>query len=158
MYVWGTICDRDKCSKFIKKVSEDRFTKVKERQVRKLNSLINKTSDSKNNGIRSTGSKNNYNNGLGHNSQTQDSVNKNQTGNPNSNKWVINLSKTSLTKAQESLLAKGPNFTFTSSNIPNTDYITVVESISHKLKEQETPELRADINSLLRRTYTHTQT
>ena len=43
----------------MKKVSEDKFTKVKERQERKLNSLINKTSNSKNNGIRSTGSNNN---------------------------------------------------------------------------------------------------
>ena len=104
-----TTTDRDKYSKFIKKVSENRFTKVKERQVRKLNSLINKTSNSKNNGSRSTGSNNNYNNGLGHCSQMQGPVNNNQTGNPNSNKWVINLSKRSVTKAQESLLAKGPN-------------------------------------------------
>ena len=47
------------------------------------------------------------------------------------------MSKTSLTKAQESLLAKGPNFVLAPSNIPNFDYITVVESICSKLKEQE---------------------
>ena len=78
--------DRDKCSKFIKKVSENRFTKVKEGQIRKLNSLINKTRNNKNNGIRSTGSNNNYNNRLGHNSQTQGSASDSQTSNPNRNK------------------------------------------------------------------------
>ena len=43
--------DRDKCSKFIKKVSKDRFQKVKERQVRKLNSLVNKTINKNSNSI-----------------------------------------------------------------------------------------------------------
>ena len=127
--------DRDKCSSFIKKVSKDRLTKVKERQVRKLNSLVNKTIN-RNNGISSTGS--NHNNGLGPNSQTQGIANNYQAGNlnNNNNKWVINLSKTSLTKAQESLLAKGPNFALAPSHIHSTDYITVVELICSKLKEQ----------------------
>ena len=64
------------------------------------------------------------------------------------------MSKTSITKAQESLLAKGPNFALGPPNIPSTNYITVVESICHKPKEQEAQELRADINSLLRRAQT----
>ena len=83
-------------------------------------------------------------------------ANNNQSGNLNNNnsKWVINLSKTSLTEAQESLLAKGPNFTLAPSNIHSTDYITVVESICSKLKEQEVQELRVDVNSLLRRVHT----
>ena len=61
------------------------------------------------------------------------------------------MSKTTLTKGQESLLAKGPNFSLAHYNIPSTDYITVVESICHKLKDQGAQELRVDINSLLRR-------
>ena len=40
----------------------------------------------------------------------------------NNNKWVINLSKTSLTKVQESLLAKGPNFAPAPSSIPSIEY------------------------------------
>ena len=101
--------DGHKCSRFIEKVSEDRFTKVKERKVRKRNSLLNKTIN-RNNGISSTGS--NHSNGSGPNSQIQGIANNNKAGNLNNNnsKWVINLSKTSLTKAQESLLSKGPNF------------------------------------------------
>ena len=50
-------------------------------------------------------------------------------------KWVINLSKTRLTEAQESLLAKGPNFAITPTNIPNVDYITAIESVCPKLKK-----------------------
>ena len=66
-------------------------------------------------------------------------------------KRVINLSKTKLTEAQESLLAKGPNSAITPVNIPHVDYITAIESVCPKLKEEDTMELKADINSLLRR-------
>ena len=66
-------------------------------------------------------------------------------------KWVINLPKTSLNKGQLLVLAKGPNFAIVSRHIPNTDYITAIESMCHKLKEDIAGELRADINSLLRR-------
>ena len=53
--------DRNKCSKFIKKVSKERFKKVKERQVRKLNSLVNKTINKNSSSItdRTTGNNNN---------------------------------------------------------------------------------------------------
>ena len=72
--------------------------------------------------------------------------NNNQTGNYSNSKWVINLSKTTLTKGQESLLAKGPNFAF-------LVLITLqwFESICHELRDQDAQELRADINSFLRR-------
>ena len=49
------------------------------------------------------------------------------------------------------LLAKGPNYALAPVNIPNVDYITVVESICPKLRDQKAQELRVDINSLLRR-------
>ena len=48
-------------------------------------------------------------------------------------------------------MAKGPNFAIAPNTIPNVDYITAVESMCHKLKEENAGELRADINSLLRR-------
>ena len=67
----------------------------------------------------------------------------------NNNKWVINLSKTSLTEGQRSVLAKDPNFSIALRYIPNVDYITAVESMCPKLKEEDAMELRADINSLL---------
>ena len=56
-----------------------------------------------------------------------------------------------LNPSQESLLAKGPKFAITPKNSPNVDYTAAVESVCQKLTEQDTEELRADINGLLRR-------
>ena len=50
-------------------------------------------------------------------------------GNDN-NKWVINLSKTSLTEDQRSVLAKGPNFSIVPRHIPSVDYITAAVYVS----------------------------
>ena len=66
------------------------------------------------------------------------------------NKWVINLSKTKLTEDQKSVLTKVPNFSITPKYIPNVHYITAVESMYSKLKE-DAMELRSNINSLLRK-------
>ena len=150
-----TTLDRDKCSKFIQMVSEARFTKVKEGQVRKLNSLINKTSNN-NNGVSARSKGSNNNKGSCNNSQMQgiQNSNNNQTGIHNNSKWVINLSTRTLTKGQELLSAKGPNFALASDNIPSVDYITAVKSICPKLRDQDAQELRADTNSLLRRSQT----
>ena len=140
--------DREECSKFINKVREDRFFKVRERQVNnfnRLNSKSNNNSFSHNNTARD----NNQMQALG-NSYNLKSVN-NQLQQGYSNKWGINLSKTLLTKGQESLLGKGPNFAIAPNKIPNVDYITAVEFVCHKLKEEDAGELRVDINSLLRR-------
>ena len=50
-----------------------------------------------------------------------------------------------------SVLPKGPNFAITPKYIPNVVYITVVESMCSKLKEEDAMELRSDINALLRK-------
>ena len=76
------------------------------------------------------------------NSQSQDNFN---------SKWIINLSSTSLTEGQKSVLAKGPNHSLTPKYIPNVDYITVVESMYSKLKQEEAMELRSDVSALLRK-------
>ena len=78
--------DRNKCSKFIKKVSEERFIKVKERQVRKLNSFINKTINI-NNSDSCTDSTigRNHNNRSDPNNQAQSVTNNNLAGNVNNN-------------------------------------------------------------------------
>ena len=52
---------------------------------------------------------------------------------------------------QRSVLAKGPNFLLALINIPIIEYITAVESMCTKLKEEDAMELRADIKTLLRR-------
>ena len=65
-------------------------------------------------------------------------------------KWVINLSSKPLTPAQRSVLAKGPNFAVSSRQPPNLEYITAIEAACTKLSQQDTEELRADINRVLR--------
>ena len=132
---------KDRCIEFINKVRKNRFIKVKNRQVNKFNRLLAESGREI-----STQSVSNSN-------QPQSSSNNNnqtQTHNTN-NKWVINLSYTPLTPAQESLLAKGPNFAVSPPNPTNVDYISAIESVFHKLTEQNAKELRADINCLLRR-------
>ena len=117
----------------------------------KTNSTTDRTTGNINN---NSSSSNNITQGVINNSQAGNpSGNNNDNNNNNNNKWVINLSKPSLTKVQESLLAKGPNFALAPSSIPRTEYITVVESICSKLKEQEAQERRAEVNSLLRRAH-----
>ena len=66
-------------------------------------------------------------------------------------KWVINLSKIPLTKPQQSVLAKGPNFAIAPNKPLNVDYTTAIESVCHKLTHQDAEELRTDINILHRR-------
>ena len=65
-------------------------------------------------------------------------------------KWVINLFSKSLTPAQRSVLAKGPNFVVTPKHPPNLEYITAIETACTKLSQQDAEELRADINWVLR--------
>ena len=69
----------------------------------------------------------------------------------NDNKWVIDLSNTPLTQAQESLLSKGPNYAIAPKHHANLDYITAIETACWKLNNQDAEELRTDINALLRK-------
>ena len=69
--------------------------------------------------------------------------------NPNP-KWVINLSSKSLTQAQRSIVAKGPNFAVTPRHPPNLEYLTAIEAACTKLGQQDAEELRAEINRVLR--------
>ena len=91
--------DIEKCSKFIYKVREDRFFKVRERQVNKFTRL-----DSKSN-----------NNSFSHNNRAIDknqaqvsdiskntNSGKNKAQQGNNKKWVIDLSKIPPTKGQKS--------------------------------------------------------
>ena len=133
------------------KVIEDRYGKVKDRQVRKFNILTNKNKNRNNNNYNSSGNNSNL-------MQVEDTArvdsnnsNSNSQLQENNNRWVINLSKISLTEGQRSVLAKGPNFSIVPRHIPNVDYITDVESMHPKLKEEDAMELRANINCLVRK-------
>ena len=141
-----THVDLDRCISFIEKVRQDRFNKVKDRQVRKFELLSNRNRSIQDNN-------HNFNN----HRLTQRC---NEAGLDNSNqlvsdrdiaKWVINLSKTELTTAQNTVLAKGPNYAISPSNIPNIEYFTAIETIGQKLREEDASELKADINTILRK-------
>ena len=148
-----TSADLDRCGNFIEKVREERYNRVKDRQVRKFHNLYSKNKQNQNNNRVRLDSRSSQ----GVNADRQGLSNKGRDNNHQSgtlldnNKWVINLSKTSLTDCQKAVLAKGPNYAITPMHIPNIDYITAIESMCPKLKEDDAMELRADINSLLRR-------
>ena len=141
-----TQVDLDRCINFIEKVRQDRFNKVKARQVRKFDILITKNKPNQ-------GS--NYSSNNNRPTQVSNMVrldnNKQLASERDINKWVINLSKTELTPAQKAVLDKGPNFAITPNNIPNMDYITAIESMCPKLKEEDVSEFRTDINAILRK-------
>ena len=95
-----TSTDLERCGNFIEKVREERYNRVKVREVRKFQILYGKSIQRSNNNVRdlntnrsSQGVNTNRlwqsNNRPNHNSQSEG------TGN---NKWVINFSKTSLTQ------------------------------------------------------------
>ena len=134
-----TTATQGKWEDFINKVREDRFNKIKQRQVSKFNRLINKTSIKD----RETGaSSSNYI----YQSQTSRGQSNQARISNNNNKWVVNLSKISLTPAQLSLLGKGSNFVVTHKAHPNVDYISATN-----ITEQDVQELKSDVNSLLQR-------
>ena len=90
-----TQVDLDRCINFIDKVRQERFNKVKARQVRKFDILSNKN---KTNQVSMHNSINNRPN-QGVNADRSD--NNNQTDKDKDiDKWVINLSKKELTPAQ----------------------------------------------------------
>ena len=140
-----TQVDLDRCISFIEKVRQERFNKVKARQVRKFNILSNKNIPNQ----VSNNSSNNNRSTKGGNVARLD--NNQSVSERDISKWVINLSSINLTPAQKAVLVKGPNFAISPNNIPNLEYITAIESMCPKLKEEDAMELRTDMNSLLRK-------
>ena len=135
MFIVTTTMDRH--TKFIKKVIESRFVKVRDRQVNKFNKVASKRDVHRDRGAKMQS--------IGSNGPSQAPSNSND-------KCIINLSNTPLTQAQESLLSKGPNFAI-ASNPPILEYITAIETAFQKLNTEDAEELRADINGLLRKSY-----
>ena len=100
-----TQVDLDRCINFIEKVRQDRYNKVKDRQVRKFEILSNKNRTKQDNNL------NFSNNRLTQRFNETRLDNNNQlVSDRDIDKWVINLSQTELTTAQKAVLAKGPNY------------------------------------------------
>ena len=81
-------------------------------------------------------------------------INSNQVQSSSSNninnvtKWVVTISSSPLTPAQESLSSKGPNFALAPTNPPNVEFILAVESVCQRLSELDAQELQVG-NQLL---------
>ena len=110
-----TIADIGKCSRFLDKVREDRYNRVKQfRQVRQFNNLFNKSkgnilSNNHNNSEGQSKRENGSSNNRASNNrwaQVKNNNSKSQLQTNITEKWVINLSSTSLTEGQQSVLAK----------------------------------------------------
>ena len=143
-------------------VREVKFTKVRDRQVSKLSRLLHKHNLNGNMDDRQVANSNHtsVNNSK---MQSHTCINSNQahgsSGSEDSkvstgsqgHKWVVNLSKSPLTPAQESLLSQGPNFALAPANPPNVEFISAVASACQRLSEQDAQELREEINYLLKK-------
>ena len=135
---------QQQCREFIDMVREVRFTKVRDRQVRKFNRLLHKHTSNGNMEMDEGQAINNNHNSV-NNSQTQSHtcIDNNQlhSGSIGSivsiisqdNKWVVNVSKSPLAPAQESLLSRGPNFALAPTNPPNVESISAVDSACQRL-------------------------
>ena len=71
----------------------------------------------------------------------------------NTNKWVINISSKPLTGAQEKLLAHWPNYAVVPRSPPVTEYVAVIEQACSKLQQGEAEELRGEVKSIIKKTY-----
>ena len=117
------------CLNFIGKVRECRHKRVQDRQIRKFNTLEQKTS--------------------GHSKQDvwenreKDGIIQNQE---RTRKWVINLSKTPLTSDQERLLAHGPKFVITPKETPATEYIAATEQACTKMLQDQNNKRQANMS------------
>ena len=67
-------------------------------------------------------------------------------------KWVINLSKRDLSKAETTVLAKGLNFAVSPDKLPMNEYIVQREKARGNLREEERDQLRAEVCSALKST------
>ncbi len=108
--------------------SESEFQKIKWRQQRKLEKLqqYSATKERRN---------------------TPDNV---ELGGEQLKKWVVNLSKHKLTQPQETVLAKGLNFSPSPDQVPYEEYIVATEQACKKLPYNEATILRSEIAGVLR--------
>ena len=66
-------------------------------------------------------------------------------------KWVHNLSKTPLTKAQEKALSHGPNFVIVTKEPPVSKYISQIKRVCQQLKQGKAEELRGETKQIFKK-------
>ena len=133
---------------FIMNKRESRHLKTLERQGAKFERLCHKNTGGCSNikhGRNGNGHSNTSNvpsdlNAVSHISTPNMTINTR----PNNNNWVRNFSKAQLTKAQEQVLAHGPNFAVVSKQPAIGEYAAAVEKACQQLKQGEAEELRGE--------------
>ena len=73
-------------------------------------------------------------------------------GNNNNSKWVRNLSRRPLTKAQENILSHGPNYASVTKEPPIRKYIDQIKRVCQGLTQGEAEEVRGEVKSIMNRT------
>ena len=74
--------------------------------------------------------------------------------NNNNNIWVGNILGTPLTKAQEKILLRGPNFAIVPKSPPVVEYIASIENACSQLTQEEAEDLRGEIKTILKKIHT----
>ena len=72
--------------------------------------------------------------------------------NTNNNIWVRNILSTPLTKAQDKILLRGPNFAIVPKSPPVGKYIASTENACLQLRQGEAEDLRGEIKTILKKT------
>ena len=135
------------CEDFIEARREARHYKTMERQKKMLERLCQKNSTKRG------GLSNQHGDHTCINTENLD-VSPADSSSNTTNKWVINISSKPLTKAQEKLLAHGPNYVVVQRSPLIAEYIAVVEHACSKLQQGEAEELRGEVKSIIKRSCT----
>ena len=151
----------EECTQFIKEKRESRHLKTLERQKSKFDRLCQKSR--KREGGCSNMQDGNHDHTCidstseGERGTTQTDLatttgeNTTTTNNNNNNIWVRNISSTPLTKAQEKILSRGPNFAIVPKSPPVGKYIASIENACSQLRQGEAEDLRGEIKTILKK-------
>ena len=152
--------DMEECHRFIEGRRETRHWKTQKRHLEKFSRLChrntgghsNHTHSGKHSGIGTGGCPNLNTQRASSQQQPNNSTSDLTLGNNNNNsKWVRNLSRRPLTKAQENILSHGPNYAIVTKEPPIGEYIAQIERVCQGLTQGEAEELRGEVKSIMKR-------
>ncbi|XP_072043129.1 uncharacterized protein [Amphiura filiformis] len=119
-------------SSHLARIRENTFEKTKCRHVRKLQNLTERDQNKKSKHGLSTGA-------------TEPDLTGTQL-----KKWVVNLSKYKLSRAQNNVLAKGLDYAVSPTNVCSNEFVIATELACKKLTHPEAIQLRAKVTSALK--------
>ena len=158
--------EMEECYSFIEGRRETRHRKTQKRHLEKFNRLCHRNTGGRSNHSHSgtlsgigTGGRSNQNTEMESltqqpNNNTLDPTSDNNNNNSN-NKWVKNLSRRPLTKAQENILSHGPNYAIVTREPPIGEYVAQIERVCQSLTQGEGEELRAEVKAIMKKTKPH---